>query len=125
MPIVTMAVPRQAAFVKLFIIRSYPLVQRALRAKTVRAALSRSRPCRRFRSSARFRSTSTLNTESMCLHRKKINLSTCLAGQAVGVKEVDDGIWLVSFMDYDLHCRRSLHVLRLDCRCYPCLRAGQ
>jgi hypothetical protein len=34
--------------------------------------------------------------------RKKINLSTCLARQAVGVKEVDDGIWLVSFMDYDL-----------------------
>jgi hypothetical protein len=25
-----------------------------------------------------------------------------LAGQAVGIKEVDDGIWLVSFMDYDL-----------------------
>ena len=24
------------------------------------------------------------------------------AGQAVGVKEVDHGIWLVSFMDYDL-----------------------
>jgi transposase InsO family protein len=38
----------------------------------------------------------------LCLHRKKINLSTCLAGQAVGVKEVDNGIWLVSFMDYDL-----------------------
>ncbi len=29
-------------------------------------------------------------------------LSTVLAGQAVGIKEVDDGIWLVSFMDYDL-----------------------
>jgi hypothetical protein len=29
-------------------------------------------------------------------------VSTCLAGQAVGIKEVDDGIWLVSFMDYDL-----------------------
>ena len=27
---------------------------------------------------------------------------TSLAGQAVGIKEVDDGIWLVSFMDYDL-----------------------
>jgi hypothetical protein len=27
---------------------------------------------------------------------KKINLSTSLAGQAVGIKEVDDGIWLVS-----------------------------
>jgi hypothetical protein len=37
----------------------------------------------------------------LCLYRKKINLSTCLAGQAVGIKEVDDGIWLVSFMDYD------------------------
>jgi hypothetical protein len=38
----------------------------------------------------------------ICLYRKKINLSKSLAGQAVGVKEVDDGIWLVSFMDYDL-----------------------
>lgn len=38
----------------------------------------------------------------LCLFRKKINLSRCLAGQAVGVKEVDEGIWLVSFMDYDL-----------------------
>ena len=27
---------------------------------------------------------------------------TCLAGQAVGIKEIDDGIWLVSFMHYDL-----------------------
>jgi hypothetical protein len=38
----------------------------------------------------------------LCLYRKKINLSTCLAGQAVGIKEANDGIWLVSFMDYDL-----------------------
>jgi len=38
----------------------------------------------------------------LCLYRKKINLSVCLAGQAVGIKEVDDGIWLVSFMQYDL-----------------------
>ena len=38
----------------------------------------------------------------LCLYRKKINLSSSLAGQAVGVKEVDHGIWLVSFMDYDL-----------------------
>ena len=37
-----------------------------------------------------------------CLYRKKIDLSRSLAGQAVGVKEVEDGIWLVSFMDYDL-----------------------
>jgi transposase InsO family protein len=38
----------------------------------------------------------------LCLHRKKINISTVLAGQRLGIKEVDDGIWLVSFMHYDL-----------------------
>ncbi|MEJ7813080.1 MAG: hypothetical protein WKG32_21900, partial [Gemmatimonadaceae bacterium] len=38
----------------------------------------------------------------LCLYRKKINLSITLAGQAVGVKEVDEGIWLISFMRYDL-----------------------
>jgi hypothetical protein len=38
----------------------------------------------------------------ICIFKKKINLSTSLAGQAVGIKEVDEGIWLVSFMDYDL-----------------------
>ncbi len=38
----------------------------------------------------------------ICLHRKKINLSTVFAGHTLGIKEVDEGIWLVSFMDYDL-----------------------
>jgi hypothetical protein len=38
----------------------------------------------------------------ICMHRKKINISTVLAGQRVGIKEVDDGIWLVTFMHYDL-----------------------
>lgn len=38
----------------------------------------------------------------ICMHRKKINISTALAGQSLGIKEVDDGIWLVSFMHYDL-----------------------
>jgi transposase InsO family protein len=38
----------------------------------------------------------------ICMHRKKINISTALAGQKLGIKEVDDGIWLVSFMTYDL-----------------------
>ena len=38
----------------------------------------------------------------ICLHRKKINLSKSLAGQAVGIREVETGIWLVSFMSYDL-----------------------
>ena len=38
----------------------------------------------------------------ICMHRKRINLSSVLAGQRVGIKEVDDGIWIVSFMQYDL-----------------------
>lgn len=38
----------------------------------------------------------------LCLHRKKVNISTVLAGQRLGIKEVDEGIWLVSFMHYDL-----------------------
>jgi hypothetical protein len=34
--------------------------------------------------------------------RKKTNVSTVLASQRLGIKEVDDGIWLVSFIPYDL-----------------------
>ena len=32
----------------------------------------------------------------------KINLSTVFAGQNVGIKQVSDRVWLVSFMQYDL-----------------------
>lgn len=42
------------------------------------------------------------NCGRLCIYRKKINLTRSLAVQAVGIKEVDDGIWLVSFMQYDL-----------------------
>ncbi|PSM16483.1 transposase [Nitratireductor sp. StC3] len=38
----------------------------------------------------------------ICMARKTINVSTVLAGQRLGIKEVDDGIWLVSFMHYDV-----------------------
>jgi len=38
----------------------------------------------------------------ICIGRRKINLSTAFAGQTVGVREVDDQIWLVSFLHYDL-----------------------
>jgi transposase InsO family protein len=38
----------------------------------------------------------------ICMHRKRVNISTVLAGQRVGIKEVDEGIWIVSFMQYDL-----------------------
>ena len=38
----------------------------------------------------------------ICLGGKKINFSRVFAGQDVGVRQVDDKIWQVSFMDYDL-----------------------
>ena len=38
----------------------------------------------------------------ICMYRKRINLSTVFAGQRVGIKEVDEGIWLVSFVHYEL-----------------------
>ena len=38
----------------------------------------------------------------ICLGQQKINLSQALAGQKVGIKEVSEKIWLVSFMQYDL-----------------------
>lgn len=38
----------------------------------------------------------------ICIGRRKINLSTVFGGQYVGVREVADDIWLVSFMKYDI-----------------------
>src|SRR3974390_734350 len=38
----------------------------------------------------------------ICMGALKINLSQAFAGQRVGVKQVEDKIWLVSFMRYDL-----------------------
>jgi hypothetical protein len=72
-----------------------------------------------------------------------------VAGQKLGIKEVDDGIWLVSFMHYDLgyfdleqkalqpldnsfgtrlspmSCVRFSCVRFLGTFRYPCVRAGQ
>jgi len=38
----------------------------------------------------------------ICWKTRKINLSQVFAGQQVGVKQVNDRIWLVTFMHYDL-----------------------
>jgi putative transposase len=38
----------------------------------------------------------------ICFKRRKINLSQALAGQNVGVREVGEHLWLVTFMHYDL-----------------------
>jgi transposase InsO family protein len=48
------------------------------------------------------RDITVTNCGRICMHRKKINISHVLAGQKLGIKEVDDAIWLVSFMRYDL-----------------------
>jgi len=47
--------------------------------------------------------TATVTTcGRICFKRRKVNLSQVFAGQAVGVRQVDDHIWLVTFMHYDL-----------------------
>jgi putative transposase len=38
----------------------------------------------------------------ICMGRRKINLSQVFSGQKVGIKQTEDKIWLVSFMNYDL-----------------------
>jgi len=38
----------------------------------------------------------------ICIGSRKINFSNVFAGQFIGIREVADSIWLVSFMDYDL-----------------------
>lgn len=38
----------------------------------------------------------------ICIGKRKINLSTVFAGQIVGLREVEDQLWLVTFLDYDL-----------------------
>ncbi|MEM0955423.1 MAG: IS481 family transposase [Pseudomonadota bacterium] len=38
----------------------------------------------------------------ICIGRRKVNLSVVFAGQTVGITEVADRIWLVSFLDYEL-----------------------
>ena len=42
-----------------------------------------------------------LNASVRPKHLSDPNFSQVFAGQAVGIKEVHDDIWLVSFMDYD------------------------
>jgi putative transposase len=35
-------------------------------------------------------------------NRKKINLSQVFAGQTIGISQVEDHLWLATFMHYDL-----------------------
>ena len=38
----------------------------------------------------------------ICERGLKVSVSRAFAGQELGIKEVEDGIWIVSFLDYDL-----------------------
>ena len=38
----------------------------------------------------------------ICFKGRKINLSHVFAGQPVGIRQVEDRVWLVSFLTYDL-----------------------
>ena len=38
----------------------------------------------------------------ICFDSRKINFSNVFSGQLVGIREVDDQVWQVSFMAYDL-----------------------
>jgi putative transposase len=38
----------------------------------------------------------------ICYQNRKVNVSQVFAGQKVGVKQVGDHVWLVTFMEYDL-----------------------
>ena len=48
------------------------------------------------------RSRTNQGRTRICFAKRKINLSTAFAGQTVGIREVADQIWVVSFMHYDL-----------------------
>jgi putative transposase len=48
------------------------------------------------------RTTTVTHCGRICFNRRKINLSQVFAGQNVGVTQVGERIWLVTFMEYDL-----------------------
>lgn len=48
------------------------------------------------------RTITVTNCGRICMDRRKINFSRVFAGHPVGVRQVDDRIWLVSFMNYEI-----------------------
>ena len=73
----------------------------------------------------------------ICYQARKVNVSQVFAGQKVGVKQVEEHVWLVTFMHYDLGyfddetCRLepidnpfgpSLLPMSPEITCYPSLR---
>jgi putative transposase len=48
------------------------------------------------------RTITVTNCGRICIGSRKINLSVVFAGQNVGIREIAEHIWIVSFMHYDL-----------------------
>ena len=48
------------------------------------------------------RTVTVIHCGRICIGKRKINLSHVFAGQQVGIREIQEKIWLVSFMHYDL-----------------------
>jgi putative transposase len=64
----------------------------------------------------------------LCWGKLKLNLSTVFAGQNVGIKQIADRIWLISFVQCDLRffddetCRLEPGQNPFQAKCYLCLR---
>jgi hypothetical protein len=64
----------------------------------------------------------------ICFKGRKVNLSRALAGQNIGVTQVGDRLWLVTFMQYDLGyfddetCRLEPIENPFGAKCYLCRR---
>ncbi|MGO8185248.1 hypothetical protein AB9F38_10255 [Rhizobium leguminosarum] len=71
---------------------------------TTRGELRAPAPIHRSQTQIRFHERDVLvtNCGRICMYGKKINIFTVMAGQRLDIEEVDDGVWLVSFMRYDL-----------------------
>jgi putative transposase len=76
-------------------------------------ALGMNYPAERYRASPRpyrdlaqpeypFHDRTVTHCERICIGKRKIHLSHVFAGQKPGTREIEDRIWLVSFMYYDL-----------------------
>ena len=64
----------------------------------------------------------------ICMHRKGLNISTVLAGQRLGIKEVDDGIWIaascITISASSISNRKPCNPSTTPSAqgCHPCLR---
>ena len=54
------------------------------------------------RISVAIQTVTVTNCGRICLGGKKIHFSTVFAGHDVGLRQVEEDVWLVSFMDYDM-----------------------